>query len=101
MSDYEADQLGNEIKWNSNSISQHLITKAFHTENLFCEKHGIQHLAVDGGSNKPKCHHRAQAPKTILYLGIPNPPPSRHQHVCMRLCPLIAPLTQVHPLPFI
>ena len=53
------------------------------------------------GSNKPKYHHQAQALKTILYLGIPNPPPSRHQHVCMRLCPLIAPLTQVHPLPFI
>ena len=29
----------------------------------------------------------------MLYLGIPY----RHQHVCMRLCLLNAPLTQVHP----
>ena len=33
----------------------------------------------------------------ILYLGFPYTPPCRHQYVCMRLCPLMAPPTQVPP----
>ena len=66
----------------------------------FCEIQGIQYLALEGGSNKPTCHHQAQAPITIFYLGIPYTPPCRHQHVCMRLCPLNAPLTQVHPFSY-
>ena len=67
----------------------------------FCEIQGIQYLALEGGSNKATCHHQAQAPITIFYLGIPYTPPCRHQHVCMRLCPLNALLTQVHPFSFI
>ena len=61
------------------------------------KNHSVKNM--DGGSNKPKCHHQAQVPITILYLGIPYTPPCRQHHVCMRLCPLIAPLTQVHPPP--
>ena len=55
---------------------------------------------MDGGSNKPKCHLKAQKPRTILYLGIPYTPPCRHQYVCMKLCPLMASITQMPPFPF-
>ena len=78
----------------------HSSLKALHTEKSFCEKYGIKHLAMDGGSNQPKCHNQAQAPTIILYLGIPHTPPSRHQHVCLKLCPLTAPITQVPPLSY-
>ena len=55
---------------------------------------------MDGGSNKPKCHLKAQKPRIILYLGIPYTPPCRHQYVCMKLCPLMASITQMPPFPF-
>ena len=54
-----------------------------------------------GGSNKPKCHLKAQKPRIILYLGIPYTPSCRHQYVCMKLCPLMASITQMPPFPFI
>ena len=79
----------------------HSSLKALHTEKSFCEKHGIKHLAMDGGSNQSKCHNQAQAPIIILYLGIPYTPPSRHQHVCLKLCPLIAAIIQVPPFFYI
>ena len=75
-------------------VSMHLYRKTF------CEIQGIQYLALEGGSNKPT-GQRAQTPITIFYLGIPYTPPCRHQHVCIRLCPQNAPLTQVHPFYFI
>ena len=42
-----------------------------HTEKSFCEKHGNQHLAMDWGSNKPKCNKQVQATRIILHLGLP------------------------------
>ena len=69
------------------------------TEQSLCETYGVQHHSLDGGSTKPKCHLQAQKPRTILYFIIPHTPPCRHQYVCMKICLLMAPLTQLPPIP--
>ena len=35
--------------------------------------------------------------RSSLHLGLPHPTPNGYQYICVSLCPLIAPLTQVPP----
>ena len=78
----------------STPVSRHF------TQNNHSVKNMDFSFPMDGRSNKPKCHLKAQKTRIILYLGIPYTLPCRHQYVCMKICPLMAPITQVPPLSF-
>ena len=97
----------NRMYEHQNSVQKFQPEKSTPVSRHFTQKnHSVKNMEFSifqwmGESNKPKCHLKAQKPRIILYLGIPYTPSCRHQYVCMKLCPLMASITQMPPFPFI
>ena len=72
-------------------VSRHFTQKNHSVKNM-----ELSILQWMGDPTSPNATTRCRR-RELYYLGIPYTPPSRHQHVCLKLCPLIAPITQVPP----